>query len=529
MENTEASLNEYKNQLLIVKQNLETTADSNQRKSLLELQSELEQLIALTEESLDVHNDNNKPKDDLDDEYKLFMQEMEQTGAYNGDPNKSETNIQNGDSDIEDELASLLGMKCAVYHTHTWGGQPTLHNAMVSSVVPRQEDDKFSDLQVRVLFTHPTHTEMIPCPYYLNGDCKFDDDQCRYSHGSIVQLSNLKEAIEPNFEGLKVGSRILLKLKAPDEEVKSTAKMSTEKYHLWHRAIVKTIDMEKRCCVAKLEQGVKCGEKRKSISDQQFVHFEEIFPLSNDNDESSDSEDSLSDTEYPSSKMSHSESYQAALVEKSLQHPAPAMGGWEQHTRGMGSKLMMAMGYVPGTGLGATGDGRLEPVEARMVPLGKSLDHCMEISQRAAGQDPLKIEQMMKRRQKKEEERNKRAYEREKERERRNVFNFLNKTIGDSAGTCETSSSTSIDIKQTSSKELNIERFKIEEGSRKIENEISKLKTILAKYPQGSNGHRSVSLQISEKNRELGVLKQQETQINREQKNRKDKQKMTVF
>lgn len=39
-------------------------------------------------------------------------------------------------------------MKCAVYHTHKWGGQPTLHNAMVSAVVPRGGDDQFNDLQV---------------------------------------------------------------------------------------------------------------------------------------------------------------------------------------------------------------------------------------------------------------------------------------------------------------------------------------------------------------------------------------------
>lgn len=50
----------------------------------------------------------------------------------------------------QDELATLLGMKCAVYHTHKWGGQPTLHNAMVSAVEPRQEDDQFNDLQVHL-------------------------------------------------------------------------------------------------------------------------------------------------------------------------------------------------------------------------------------------------------------------------------------------------------------------------------------------------------------------------------------------
>lgn len=52
---------------------------------------------------------------------------------------------------------------------------------------------------------------------------------------------------------------------------------------------------------------------------------------------------------------------------------------------------MLAMGYVPGTGLGAASDGRVKPVEARLVPLGKSLDHVMAISEKNAGQDPLKV------------------------------------------------------------------------------------------------------------------------------------------
>lgn len=59
--------------------------------------------------------------------------------------------------------------------------------------------------------------------------------------------------------------------------------------------------------------------------------------------------------------------------------------------QGMGSKLMLAMGYVPGTGLGSAGAGRLLPVEARVVPLGKSLDHCMALSEQHAAGDPLKV------------------------------------------------------------------------------------------------------------------------------------------
>ncbi|XP_050358684.1 zinc finger CCCH-type with G patch domain-containing protein [Nymphalis io] len=545
MEDLALSISQYEDQLSVVKQALQATQEASERESLLALQSELQELINLTRESLDVQNnreDDTKPgknsSDGLDDEYALFMKEMAETGACeenkdSGDKHEDSGQNESGDSnsDIEDELSSLLGMKCAVYHTHTWGGKPSLHNAMVSSVVPRQDDDQFNDLQVKVLFTHPTHAEMLPCPFYLNGDCKFSDDQCRYSHGAIVKLSDLNEAIEPNYNSIKIGSRILLKLKPPDDEDMSTAKKTTEKYHLWHIAIVKGVDVEKQSCVVKLEHGVKTGEKRKAVSDEHHVMFEDIFPFSIDGDEDTDSDDSLSDTEYPESKTMRADcDNKALIIEKSLQNNAPAMGGWERHTRGMGSKIMLSMGYVPGTGLGAASDGRLQPVEARSVQPGRSLDHCMELSEKNAGKDPLKVEQKLKRLQKREEERNKRAYEREKEREKRNVFNFLNNTLGDKPEKTEQLiTATSVEIKQSTSKDLNIEKFKLEEDCRKIENEIIKLQSTLPKYPQGTGGHRSISIQIAEKNKELNLLRNKEKQIVKEQKQRKDTQKMTVF
>ena len=43
-------------------------------------------------------------------------------------------------------------------------------------------------------------------------------------------------------------------------------------------------------------------------------------------------------------------------------------GGWEEHTRGVGSRLMLAMGWQAGSGLGRSGGGRVDPVEARIYP-----------------------------------------------------------------------------------------------------------------------------------------------------------------
>lgn len=140
----------------------------------------------------------------------------------------------------------------------------------------------------------------------------------------------------------------------------------------------------------------------------------------------------------------------------------------------------------------------------------------------------LQVEQKLRRLQKKEEERNKRAYEREKERERRNVFNFLNKTLGDKAAEVK-EPETPLNVKQSTSKDLNIEQFKIEEDKKRLEREIIKLNSSLIKYPIGSPGHRSINLQIMEKNKEITGLIHKEKQISKEQAHRKDKQKMTVF
>lgn len=142
----------------------------------------------------------------------------------------------------------------------------------------------------------------------------------------------------------------------------------------------------------------------------------------------------------------------------------------------------------------------------------------------------LQVEQRLKRLQKKEEERNLRAYEREKEKERRNVFNFINKTLGDKPDDGEPSAiAPTVGIKQSTSKDLNIKQFKINEDTKKVEKDIFKLNSSLSRHSAGSEGYRRIQSQIVEKNKELNNLKKMEQQITKEQTHRKDKQKMTVF
>lgn len=84
----------------------------------------------------------------------------------------------------EVNLKDIEGKKCKAPHKHQWGNV-AYHNAMICSVL----SDKNEELKVKVLYTNPTHQEMLPCPFYFESDCKFSEDQCKFSHGEVVLYS----------------------------------------------------------------------------------------------------------------------------------------------------------------------------------------------------------------------------------------------------------------------------------------------------------------------------------------------------
>lgn len=82
---------------------------------------------------------------------------------------------------------------------------------------------------------------------------------------------------------------------------------------------------------------------------------------------SSDDDD---DNDAPTMEYDQEKIIQSALLSVDSSQP---LGNWEQHTRGIGSRIMAQMGYITGTGLGKKADGRVQPVEATVLPAGKSL------------------------------------------------------------------------------------------------------------------------------------------------------------
>lgn len=509
------SIAQYETQLSQVQIALSVTPKGPDKDNLLSLQQDIQELINLTKENLeslengendkdeDSENLDNQNEDPMDREYALFKAELEGSPSdLKNDENEMKTDAAN---DIEEELEALEGMKCRAPYGTSWGGIG-YHNAMVWSV-HREENESITslnDIKVRVVFMNPTHKEMLPCPYFLEGDCKFSEEQCHFSHGEIVPLSSLQEYREPDFSSIKMGSRVLAK--------------QTNK--LWHRCVIlKVPNKSEDPYRVKFEASGKIAE----------VLVQDLLPLDDSDLQMSDSSSSENEDDAPNVEYDEQQIIHSALLSVDFSQP---LGNWEQHTRGIGSRIMAQMGYISGSGLGKRADGRVQPVEATVLPAGKSLDHCMQLREMANGDKNLfSAERKMQKQKLKLEQQRQRQYEKEQRIEKSDVFNFINETLSSKAPSCSKQNSREdlLKIKSISDKTLNITSFQIGENISKLEKESNKLKDSMAKYDKNSPTYNNIYQRFNNLQKEINQLRTSEKNVASEQRNRKNREKLTIF
>lgn len=392
-------------------------------------------------------------------------------------------------------------------HYHLIIGSIDWHNAIIASneSVNDCSDPNINDIKVKVFFTYPMTYSMLSCPYYMSGKCKYSDTQCKYSHGYSVSLANIKPFEEINYSTLTRDSLCL-------------AKCQTD--GLWYKAVIDDYTKDNKVIVKYLDYDVI-----------DTIDIEDLLPLNSDEFEDNNKNDSIS---FDNNENSDNES-QTDVSIIAWNCSSSALAEWEIHTKGIGSKLMTKMGYVWGQGLGKNGEGIIEPIEAFVLPSGKSLDVCMQLKEKNSLKDPLKEKIKLKARKLAIKAKVADGYNRVKHKE--TIFDFINNKVfapklnnsKNDSNNSESSLSTSR-LKTSNTQSLNISSLKISEDLRKAEFEMKRLNAAIDRNKSKDKVMLSqLQQKLDKQNSLIKSLRENESKIMKEQKLRSNKQKLTIF
>nr|XP_060627884.1 zinc finger CCCH-type with G patch domain-containing protein [Anolis sagrei ordinatus] len=519
-ESLETAIQTYNAQLQQVELALGAGLDPTQQADLIQLQTDLKQLIELTESSLvsmkksklfsgldsetssvspsthQPQNSREPGKDSNDDEYAAFKEAIAEIGGEDGP--SSTCNEEGDEEEEEEEEEEASGMKVKAPYYSSWG---TLeyHNAMIVGSECLEDGTP----GVRVLYLYPTHKSLKPCPFFLDDKCRFKEN-CRFSHGQVVPVEELRPFEEPDLSSLAVGSSCLAR----------------HQDGIWYAAKITDID-----------SGYYTVKFDSLLLKEAVVEGDGVLPP-------------LREEESSSSSESDSDNVDDAAYARVIDSGAPettegpstcssAFGSWEAHTRGIGSKLLAQMGYELGKGLGKNSEGRVEPVLAVVLPKGKSLDQCAEILQkkREGKLDPVKSK-------KRRAKGNRAPRPCGQSPKPRNVFDFLNEKLqGKDSGQeegglapLERNSKEIYHASKSTKKALSVRLLQTVEKIDQTQKEIRGIQEALAR---NVGRHSIATAQLEEKmagaHRKLGELRAQEATLQREQKKADTHKKMTEF
>ncbi|XP_077908337.1 zinc finger CCCH-type with G patch domain-containing protein isoform X1 [Ictidomys tridecemlineatus] len=201
-ESLETALQTYRAQLRQVELALGAGLEAAEQADLRQLQADLRELIGLTEASL-VSVRKSKLLAALDAEAAGVPAGPEMAPEGEAGPGPAEPG--RADPDPDPDPGELSGAKVNAPYRSAWG---TLeyHNAMVVGTEAAED----GSAGVRVLYLYPTHKSLKPCPFFLEGKCRFKDS-CRFSHGQVVSVDELRPFQDPDLSLLQAGSTCLAK------------------------------------------------------------------------------------------------------------------------------------------------------------------------------------------------------------------------------------------------------------------------------------------------------------------------------
>lgn len=108
-----------------------------------------------------------------------------------------------------------------------------------------------------------------------------------------------------------------------------------------------------------------------------FIALSEYAEISDEEGSDTSSEQSYS-SDYEEEDLQCLGFLESTAKQTGIQTDTAIFAKWENHTRGIASKMMANMGYREGMGLGRSGQGMVEPVPVKVLPPKQSLDDALK-------------------------------------------------------------------------------------------------------------------------------------------------------
>ncbi|XP_076936019.1 zinc finger CCCH domain-containing protein 22-like [Bidens hawaiensis] len=324
---------------------------------ILEVHAELLQAIKDAEEGLFVlkrarllqevdmslqmaKNEGNGTNQDSFDPKNVKVEPLKESDDVNQDP------LDPKQAESESESFSV-GSKCRFHHSD---------GRWYDGLIVAFEDSNCA----KVSFLTPTSENQLICKFFLQQRCRFGT-KCRSSHGIDLPLSSLKKYTPTIWTHSLVGSTVWA--------------ISDTKTGIWREAELESWD-------EKLGSGRVVFRDDGSVLNvgNESLSLSEYAQMSDDDDSDSYSEseqDDLSENEIEDTSEGLG-FLDSSNLQRGIQTETAIFAEWENHTRGIASKMMANMGFREGMGLGARLQGRVDPISVKVLPPKQSLDHAFE-------------------------------------------------------------------------------------------------------------------------------------------------------
>lgn len=179
-----------------------------------------------------------------------------------------------------------------------------------------------------------------------------------FAPGVDIPLTSLKKYIPTAWAQSLVGSSIWA--------------VCDSKTGIWREAELESLDDKLR--MAHVVFGDDGASTKLGIESFTLSKYADMTDEEND----SSSEQSDDGSEYEDDDPEGLGFHETTALRNGIQTETAIFAKWENHTRGIASKMMANMGYCEGMGLGVSGQGMVDPISVKVLPPKQSLDRALE-------------------------------------------------------------------------------------------------------------------------------------------------------